>query len=305
MASVGQWIKQVTIGLESAGLFYGHGTDNPADEAAWLVMHAVGVSLDGSFSHWDQAVTAEQAHRICQVLALRTDQKVPLAYILQSSWFAGLEFEVSPAVLVPRSPIAELIPEQFQPWIAPQSVANVLDLCTGSGCIGIATAVFMPWVKVDASDISPIALMVAQKNVAKHGVGDRVKLYESDLFAGLPGKPYDLIVTNPPYVPQTSMRDLPAEYRAEPELGLASGADGLETCLEILMHATEYLAPHGILVCEIGESETQLQNVLPSVPFIWLQFSNGGSGVFVLSREELLQSAGAIKTVVEERKNVT
>ena len=304
MASVGQWIKQVTTELESADLFYGHGTDNASDEAAWLVMHAVGAPLDGSFSHWDQAVTTEQEHHIRQILGLRTDQRVPLAYILRSSWFAGLEFEVSPAVLVPRSPIAELIREQFRPWIEPELVSNALDLCTGSGCIAIAMAVFMPWVKVDACDISPQALAIARKNVAKHGVSDRVALFESDLFAGLPGKPYDLIVTNPPYVPQTSLRDLPAEYRAEPELGLASGADGLDACLEILAQATNYLAPRGILVGEVGESETRLQNVLPSVPFIWLQFDNGGSGVFVLSREQLLQSAGAIETAVKERKNV-
>lgn len=304
MASVGQWIKQVTTELESAGLFYGHGTDNASDEAAWLVMHAVGVPLDGSFSCWDQVATAEQESRIRQILAMRTDQRVPLAYILRSGWFAGLEFEVSPAVLVPRSPIAELIREQFRPWIEPGLVSNALDLCTGSGCIAIAMAVFMPWVKVDACDISPQALAVARKNVAKHGVGDRVALFESDLFAGLPAKLYDLIVTNPPYVPQTSLRDLPAEYRAEPELGLASGADGLDACLQILAQATNYLALHGILVGEVGESETQLQNVLPSVPFIWLQFDNGGSGVFVLSREQLLQSAGAIETAVKERKNV-
>jgi ribosomal protein L3 glutamine methyltransferase len=304
MASVGQWIKQVTTELESAGLFYGHGTDNASDEAAWLVMHAVGVPLDGSFSCWDQVATAEQESRIRQILAMRTDQRVPLAYILRSGWFAGLEFEVSPAVLVPRSPIAELIREQFRPWIEPGLVSNALDLCTGSGCIAIAMTVFMPWVKVDACDISPQALAVARKNVAKHGVGDRVALFESDLFAGLPAKLYDLIVTNPPYVPQTSLRDLPAEYRAEPELGLASGADGLDACLQILAQATNYLALHGILVGEVGESETQLQNVLPSVPFIWLQFDNGGSGVFVLSREQLLQSAGAIETAVKERKNV-
>jgi len=304
MVSVGQWIKQVTTELELARLFYGHGTDNASDEAAWLVMHAVAAPLDGSFSHWDQAVTAEQEYHIRRILALRADQRVPLAYILRSSWFAGLEFEVDPAVLVPRSPIAELIREQFRPWVAAELVSNVLDLCTGSGCIGIATAVFMPWVKVDACDISPQALAVARKNVAKHGVGDRVALFESDLFAGLPGKPYDLIVTNPPYVPQTSLRGLPAEYRAEPELGLASGADGLDACLEILAQATNYLAPHGILVGEVGESATQLQNVLPSVPFIWLQFDNGGSGVFVLSREELSQSAAAIEAVVKERKNV-
>lgn len=305
MANVSQRIEQVSAELDSAGLYYGHGTDNPSDEAAWLVMHAIGAPLDGSFSAWDQSVTAEQEHRICDILERRRQHALPLAYILRSSWFAGLEFEVSPAVLVPRSPIAQLILEQFQPWIAPQMVSRVLDLCTGSGCIGIATAVTMPWVRVDASDISPGALEVAQKNVAKHRVGDRVTLYESDLFSELPPAQYDLIVANPPYVPCAAISELPAEYRAEPELGLASGTDGLDACLEILASATSYLAPQGMLVCEVGESETRLQNVLPSVPFIWLEFDNGGTGVFVVAREDLVQSATAIGTVIEERKHVS
>lgn len=304
MANVSEWIGQVTAELEEAGLCYGHGTDNPSDEAAWLVMHAVEAPLDGSYSDWNRIVNAQQEHRIRDFLARRKGQAVPLAYILQRARFAGLEFEVSPAVLVPRSPIAELIHEQFQPWIAPQSVTNVLDLCTGSGCIGIATAVFMPWVQVHASDVSLQALEVARKNVAKHAVAERVRLFESDLFAGLPGSPYDLIVTNPPYVPSASVRNLPAEYRAEPELGLVSGTDGLSACLQILAQSANYLAPGGILVCEVGESATRLQNVLPSVPFTWLEFDCGGSGVFLLPRQELLHCADTIQAVIKERKNV-
>jgi ribosomal protein L3 glutamine methyltransferase len=304
MVNIGQCIRQVTTELETGGLHYGHGTDNPSDEAAWLVLHAVGAPLDGSFSHWDQVLTSAQEDRIHETLERRISRGLPLAYILRSSWFAGLEFEVSPAVLVPRSPIAELILEQFQPWIAPESANKVLDLCTGNGCIGIATAVSMPWVKVDAADISPQALEVARINVAKHGVGDRVTLYQSDLFMGLPATLYDLILANPPYVPVAAVQDLPAEYRAEPELGLASGKDGLDASLLILASAARYLAPQGILVCEVGESETRLQYVLPSVPFTWLQFVNGGSGVFMLSRQELLESADAVAHVIEERENV-
>jgi ribosomal protein L3 glutamine methyltransferase len=304
MVNVGQCIRQLTAELEAGGLHYGHGTDNPADEAAWLVLHAVGAPLDGSFSQWDQVVTSAQEGRMRDMLERRISQGLPLAYILRSSWFAGLEFEVSPAVLVPRSPIAELILEQFQPWIAPKSISKVLDLCTGSGCIGIAVAVSMPWVKVDASDISPQALEVARKNVAKHGVGDRVTLYQSDLFMGLPDTQYDLVLANPPYVPRAVVQELPAEYRAEPELGLASGEDGLDACLRILASATRYLAPQGLLVCEVGESEERLQYVLPSVPFTWLEFANGGSGVFILSRQELLEAAGAAANVIEERENV-
>lgn len=303
--NVGQWIQRVTSELDSAGLFYGHGTDNPGDEAAWLVLHTVGAALDGSFQDWDRPVSAGQAAQVLSNLAARVETAQPLAYILGSAWFAGLEFNVDPAVLVPRSPIAELIHEQFQPWVDVSSMEAVLDLCTGSGCIGIAIAVYLPWVRVDAADISPAALQVASSNIARHQVGSRVQLYQSDLFQGLAGKRYDLIVTNPPYVASGSMQNLPGEYQAEPELGLVSGADGLDACLQIMVQSPDHLNESGMLICEVGESEQRLADLLPSVPFVWLEFNSGGSGVFVLSRQELLYSGAAIATVIKERENVT
>ena len=281
--NVSQWIQRVTGRLESEKLFYGHGTDNAEDEAVWLVLHTVGAPLDGSFQAWDLALSPEQEKRVLQYVSDRIEKGIPLAYVLGSAWFAGLEFEVDRAVLVPRSPIAELIYEHFAPWVNESVSRTALDLCTGSGCIAIAMAVHMPWLEVDATDISQAALAVAQRNVRRHGVDSRVNVIQSDLFDSLPARAYDLIVTNPPYVARATLQDLPAEYRAEPALGLVSGVDGLDACLQIMLQSPGYLKVNGILVCEVGESEQRLVELLPSVPFLWLDFSHGGSGVFVLS----------------------
>lgn len=302
---VSQWINYVSKRLKSAELFYGHGTDNPGDEAAWLVLHAVGAALDGSFQAWDLALKPDQEARVLKNLSARIDSGIPLAYILGSAWFAGLEFDVDSCVLVPRSPIAELILEHFDSWIKGCANETVLDMCTGSGCIAIATAVYMPQVKVDAVDISGPALAVARKNIHRHGVAARVTLYQSDLFTALAGKSYDLIVANPPYVASSALQYLPAEYRAEPALGLVSGTDGLDACLRIMVQSPHYMEVNGTLICEVGESEQRLADLLPQVPFLWLEFNNGGAGVFVLSRQELMRSSAAVLQVVEERKNVT
>jgi len=303
--NVRQWIQRATTTLQSAPLFYGHGTDNPSDEAAWLVLHAVDAKLDGSFEAWDLQLTREQENRLRNNLAARVERGVPLAYVLGCAWFAGLEFEVDPAVLIPRSPIAELIQEDFSPWIDASALENALDLCTGSGCIGIAMAVRMPWLVVDAADISPESLAVARRNIKKHGVESRVRPVLSDLFGGLAGLSYDLIVTNPPYVPRSALQSLPREYRAEPELGLVSGSDGLDACLKIMLQSPHHLRAGGVLVCEVGEAEQALVELLPTVPFIWLEFSSGGHGVFMLTRQELMQSSSAIKNVIEDRVHVT
>jgi len=298
-------IHQVSRRLAGAGLFFGHGTDNADDEAAWLVLHAIGAPIDGSFDQWDHKLTADEEGRIGDLLHARINRRVPLAYLTGTARFAGLEFEISEDTLVPRSPLAELISDQFTPWIQPENVVRILDLCTGSGCIAVAVALHMPWAEVVASDISPEALAVAQRNVQRHEVQSRVRLVESDLFQSVPASRYDLIVTNPPYVPGGVVRQLPDEYRAEPELGLVSGEDGLDACLVILREAPEFLSPAGILVCEVGESAPTLEQILPAVPFLWLEFAAGGSGVFVLTRDELVQARPAVDAILENRSHVT
>ena len=302
--NINQWIDRVASQFDEAGLYYGHGTDNAGDEAAWLVLHCVGAVLDGSFSDWDRPVDAAQEEKIRSAANRRLDTGEPLAYILGSAWFAGLEFEVNPSVLVPRSPLAELIAEQFSPWLDNSKVHHTLDLCTGSGCLAVAMAHYLPDIRVDASDISLEALDVARKNVARHHFQNRVSLFLSDLFESLPARHYDVIVSNPPYVSEESMRSLPAEYRAEPALGLASGQDGLDACLQILVQSADYLTDTGILVCEVGESEAALQEALPGIPFTWLEFSSGGSGVFLLERQALRESVASVLQLIQERNHV-
>jgi ribosomal protein L3 glutamine methyltransferase len=302
--SVAEWIDHVAEQFDGAGLHYGHGTDNARDEAAWLVLHALDAPLDGSFQDWGRRVGPAAAGRIQELAGQRCSSGAPLAYLTGRAWFAGIEFEVTPAVLVPRSPIAELIMDGFRPWVDPQRVRRVLDLCTGSGCIGIATAVRLPQAWVDASDISGAALEVAARNVARHGLEDRVRLLRSDLFGSIPACRYDLIVANPPYVAASSMPRLAREYQAEPGLGLVAGEDGLSLVLAILAEAPRFLAPDGILVCEVGESEQRLAEALPSVPFLWLEFERGGSGVFVLSHAQLAAAQPALDALLRDRKDV-
>ena len=302
--TVAEWIDRLATQFDTAGLHFGHGTDNARDEAAWLVLHVLGAPLDGSFQEWGQDVGEAAAKSIQRLAEARCSNAAPLAYLLGLAWFAGFEFEVNPDVLVPRSPIAELILDGFRPWVEPQRVRHVLDLCTGSGCIGIATALRLPQARVDASDISVAALEVAARNVARHGVGDRVRLLQSDLFDSLPSCRYDLIIANPPYVASEGMRQLPREYQAEPGLGLVAGADGLSVVLAILTEAPRFLAPDGILVCEVGESEDRLVAALPGVPFLWLEFERGGSGVFVLSRAQLVAARPALNALLRDRKDV-
>jgi ribosomal protein L3 glutamine methyltransferase len=302
---VARRIDQVSRALERAGVCFGHGTDNAVDEAAWLVLHAIGASIDGSFRDWARELTPVEETRIVELLQARIEQRVPLAYLTGTTRFAGLEFETSPAALVPRSPLGEMVLDQFEPWVRPERVKQVLDLCTGGGCIAVAIAVHMPWTRVTAADISPEALAVARRNVQRHAAGDRVVLVESDLFQSIPPCRYDLIVTNPPYVPAATVHGLPGEYRAEPELGLVSGADGLDACLEILQRAADYLAPAGVLICEVGESAESLEALLPDVPFIWLEFSAGGAGVFQLTRDDLVAARPSVEAVLEKRLHVT
>lgn len=302
--NIGECVGLAEQAFENADLHYGHGTDNARDEAVWLVLNVIGAPLDGSFQHWQQVVDNEQQQSICGLVQARLDSRKPLAYLLGSAWFAGLEFAINEQVLVPRSPIAELIQEQFSPWIDVAKTSRILDLCTGSGCIAIACAVYLPDARVDASDISCGALELAAENVARHGVADRVRLLRSDLFGALADQLYDLIVTNPPYVAENSKGQIPDEYRAEPELGLYSGADGLDLCLRIMLQSPQHLQSGGVLICEVGESAGRLAAALPTVPFMWLEFQSGGEGVFLLSRDELLQANSAVAALIEERASV-
>ncbi len=271
-------------------LFFGHGTDNAWDEAVHLVLGSLHLPWDFDPSMLDARITHDEAIIILSHVEKRCLDRVPLAYLLGEAWFAGLPFHVDHRVLVPRSPIAELIQNQFEPWLADEPM-RVLDLCTGSGCIGIATAYAFPYSKVDLADISEGAISVAQDNVARHHLEDQVSVYQSDLFDDLPKDGYDLIVTNPPYVDEEDLTAMPQEYSHEPALGLGSGDDGLDITRRILRDAPNYLTENGILICEVGNSEFALQEAFPEVPFMWLEFENGGQGVFMLAADQLREHA--------------
>lgn len=270
----------------AAKLFYGHGTDNPWDEAEQLVLHAIHLAppLD---EEWLAArLTLAERKRIAANLARRIRDRVPAAYITGQAWFAGLPFVVDERVLVPRSPIGELIQKRFELWLNNEPL-QILDLCTGSGCIGIACAYAFPEAYVQLSDISFEALAVAEENIQQHSLEDRVFAMQSDLFENLQGQVFDLIVSNPPYVDAEDMASLPKEYHAEPELGLASGDDGLDFTRRLLAEAADYLSEQGVLLVEVGNSWPALAAAYPELPFIWVEFERGGHGVFVLGAEDL------------------
>ncbi len=304
MASVAEWVKRCADAMEAAELCFGHGTDNAMDEAAWLVLWVLDLPRDGTFERWDRTVSGAEADRIESLLEARVDQRRPLAYLTGEAWFCGLRFTVDERVLVPRSPIAELIQARFHPWLKAREIRRALDLCTGSGCIAVAMAVHMPWLRVDAVDIDRAALALAGTNVAAHGVEERVRLIRSDLFAALAEERYELIVSNPPYVPAGAVATLPAEYRAEPLTGLAAGDEGLDVVLRILWAAPRYLAEGGLLCCEVGESAERLQDLLPGVAFTWLEFEHGGEGVFTISRELLQEARDAVGACRERSEDV-
>ncbi len=273
--------------MEKAGLYFGHGTDNALDEAAWLAAAGLHIPYAELDEHADDRLTAAQLDTLEALLRQRIESRKPLAYLLHEAWFAGQRFYVDERVIVPRSHLAEFIVDRFHPWIEPGRVRRALDLCTGSGCIAVALAQAFPQAVVDAADIDPDALAVARINVEAHGLQTRIRLVQSDLFAGLAGERYDLIVTNPPYVDATDMAELPVEYRHEPAIALASGEHGLDAIIRILAQAPGHLNPHGLLAAEVGNSCTALQAAFPSVPFTWLATVTGDESVFVLSAEEL------------------
>jgi len=269
------------------GLTFAHGTDNAADEAAALVLHTLGIGYDQPESVLDQPLTSAQCASAWSLLEARASTRKPAAYLVNEAWFAGLSFYVDERVLVPRSPIAELIEAGFYPWIDPQRVNRVLDLCTGSGCIAVAAALAFPDADIDAADISSDALDVARINIRRHAVEEQVNPVISDVFSGLAGRVYDVIVSNPPYVPVEEMQHLADEFRHEPELGLAAGFDGMDIVLRILQDAAQHLTDAGILVVEVGHYRDVLSALFPEVPFMWLDFEHGGEGVFLLDAGQL------------------
>lgn len=284
------FLRFATSRFNEAGLYYGHGTDNAWDEAVALILPSLHLPMDSSPSILDAQLTEKEHQLLIELINKRVNERIPAAYLTHQAWFAGLSFYVDERVLIPRSPIAELIEDQFEPWIDPHHVKNILDLCTGSGCIAIACAKYFPDAEVDASDISKDALAVAKINISRHEVSNQVHLYESDLFSSLPPKKYDIIVSNPPYVSLPEMQELPAEYYHEPSLGLTAGEKGLECVLKILKTARDYLSPEGILIVEVGNSEYALSEYFPNIPFTWLEFTRGGGGVFLLTTEQISMS---------------
>jgi ribosomal protein L3 glutamine methyltransferase len=285
--TVGGWWREITRRFARARLVYGHGTHTAREEAAWLVCHVLRIPFDGLGQVLDRPVSDAKARRLERLAAQRVKTREPLAYLLREAWLAGHRFSVDRRVIVPRSHIAELVPQRLAPWLPWGEAKSALDLCTGSGCLAILAARAFPDARVDASDISASALAVARRNVKAYGLRRRVQLVRSDLFAALPGR-YQLILCNPPYVPDAAMRRLPAEYRAEPRRALAGGRDGLGFLRRLLAEAADHLAPDGVLVAEIGANRNALENAFPRLPLTWLSTGAGEGRVFLLRRPELV-----------------
>lgn len=290
-ATVGELVRWAARRLSRAPLHYGHGTDNPLDEAGALVFHALGLSHAEAARAYGWSVSAAGIARSAEFIRRRVQERVPSAYLTGRTWFAGHEIEVTPDVLVPRSPIAELCMARFSPWIDPARVRRILDLGTGSGCIAIACAHALPAATVDATDLSHAALEVAMRNFRAHRLEHRVRPVLSNVYRGLGERRYDIIVSNPPYVSEAEMRALPSEYRREPRLGLAAGATGLDVVRRILQGAGRHLRPQGLLVVEVGDAEAAVKRAWPRLPFTWLQFQRGGGGVFLLRAAQLRRAS--------------
>jgi ribosomal protein L3 glutamine methyltransferase len=285
--TVGAAIERVARVLESARVHFGHGTDNARDEAAELVFFAAGFGHALGAGAYPRRLTARRAARIDELLRRRVAERIPLPYLTHRAYFAGLELYVDERVLVPRSPIAELVLQRFEPWVDARRVRRILDVGTGSGAIALACAMAFPKGRVDAVDVSAPALAVARRNLRRLSLQKRVRMLQSDYFDAVQGCRYDIIVSNPPYVGRAEMRSLPPEYRHEPRLGLASGADGLDSVRAIFAAARRHLSRDGILVVEVGNTEDTLLRTFPSLPFVWPEIAMGGGGVFLLQARDL------------------
>jgi ribosomal protein L3 glutamine methyltransferase len=284
---VGELLDWATRMLELAGLAYGHGTANARDDAAALVFHALRLRHDSAPQSYRRVAPAAGQRRVAELLRRRIEERLPSAYLTGVTWFAGHELRVNRDVLVPRSPIAELCQKSFEPWIDANRVRRVLDIGTGSGCIAIAAAHAFPEAHIDATDVSPQALALARSNVRRHRLGRRVRVLRSDVYGALRGRRYDVIVSNPPYVPAAELRRLPPEYHSEPRLGLQASRQGTAIIARILAGARRHLEPRGILVVEAGDTEHAVRRRWPSLPFTWLEFEHGGGGVFLLNTNQL------------------
>lgn len=272
-----------------AKLHFGHGTDNALDEAFHLVLHALHLPPELPAIYLEAAVTDTERDAALKLLAARVKTRKPAAYLIGEIQFCGLPYTVDERVLIPRSPIGELIDRQFEPWL-PQEPARILDLCAGSGCIGIAAAHAFPQAEVDLAELSPGALAVCKLNIARHHCGERVQAIKSDLFGALKGRVYDLIVSNPPYVPVAEWKALAAEFQHEPRMALAAGKDGMDLVARILADAPAHLSDGGVLICEVGGSVEEFEARWPRLPVTWLEFERGGDGVFAITRQQLVDN---------------
>ena len=288
LITVRDWLRFAVSRFNEARLSFGHGSDNAFDEAAYLILHTLHLPLDRLEPFLDASLTHGESEQVQAVIERRVKERIPAAYLTREAWLGEHRFYVDERVIVPRSFIAELLHEQLAPWVEdPGAVGSVLDLCTGSGCLAILAALAFPDSRIDAVDLSADALAVAAKNVADYGLADRIELVESDLFAALNGRTYDVIISNPPYVNAESVAALPPEYRAEPALALGSGEDGLDATRQILAQAKSHLKPGGLLLVEIGHNRDALEAAYPTLPFTWLDTERGDQFVFMLRREDL------------------
>lgn len=295
LSSILDFIRWGASHFRAAELSFSHGMSSALDEAAYLVLHTLHLPVDTPELYFASQLTKQEKTKVLDILERRIIERKPAAYLTHEAWFAGLPFYVDERVLVPRSPIAELVEKQFYPWIDENQVNHVLDLCTGSGCIGIACAYAFPHADIELSDISANAIAVAKTNIERHKVQAHVTAVQSDLFAHLTNKRYDLIVSNPPYVDAAEIAEMSTEFQHEPILGLAAGHDGLEIVQRILATARGHLTDHGILIVEVGNSQFALAEAYPTVDFQWLEFERGGDGIFLLTAAQLDEHAKLFK----------